>query len=162
MAACGGTQSAVFSLVQATVAPTASPTPTPSPAPTPSPTVDAVAAGKAYLAAVEAVKEIQCTLGPTQDLEVAKAQGATMADALRVFADAVRKIPMPAALEDDKQDLLRAVAASEQAERYLSTSATTGEFDARAVTADARSQESAAISNLIRGELGLPSSPGGC
>jgi hypothetical protein len=158
LAACGGTQSAVFSSVQPTVAPTA----TASPAPTPSPTVDAAAAGRAYLAAVEALKAIQCTLGSSQDFEVAKAESATMADALRVFADTLRKIAMPAGLEDDQQDLVRAVAASEQAERDLSTSITPGQFDTRAATVRARRQEAAAISNLIRGELGLESSPGGC
>lgn len=36
------------------------------------------------------------------DLEVAKAQAVTQADAFRAFADALRKIPMPAALEDDQ------------------------------------------------------------
>jgi hypothetical protein len=160
LAACGGTQSGVFSSVQATVTP--APTGSPTVAPTPSPTVDPAAAGRAYLAAVDALKAIQCTLGSSQDFELAKADAATMADALRVFADTLRKIAMPAGLEDDQQDLLRAVAASEQAARSLSTSVTPGEFDARADTADARMQEAAAISNLIRGELGLESSPGGC
>lgn len=162
LAACGGTQSAVFSSLQATVAPTATSTPTASPAPTPSPTVDPAAAGRAFLAAVAPLNALKCSQVATQDLEVAKGYEVAQADALRVLADVLRQIAMPADLEDDKQDLLHALAASEQAARFLADSATTQEFDARSVTADTRNNEAAAISNFIRAELGLESTTGGC
>ena len=142
----------------------ASPTLTPSPSPSPTP-FDIAATADGYLAIVEALNATACAQNPailSGDLATAQAGWAIVADADRVFADGLRQVEFPPELASAKEDMLRASAASEQSARALAAAATMEQYNAIIVQNDSTQREASSLSNYIRGELGLASTPGSC
>jgi hypothetical protein len=123
--------------------------------------------GQAYLAAVAVFNDAGCLYNgvvgsPQARIEELQAAASRQADASRVFADALRAIPFPPPLDEPARSVIESTAS---AESYLRSAAAATDYD-EVVThinnAFTAYTEGAAASNLLRGDLGLPSVSGGC
>lgn len=151
-----------------TPTPSATPTPTPLPTSTPSPSptpISRESVGEAFLDILDASNKIVCeenSAFDTNDLEQWKTAARNIADGVRVRTDAVRDLEFPPDLEEMKQSYVAVSATFEQVIRAQSAAATFQEWAALNEAVSEANLASAGAANLLRGELGLPSTPGSC
>ena len=133
--------------------------------PTPSPSVDPAAAGAGYLELAAAYNAVLCRQLPaldSGDLAQSKAAYAELAAANRVLADGLRAMQLPDSLADTKRELLMEIAAVERSMTDLANAGSVEEYNARWEALQATQAAAGDLSNFIRGELGIPSTPGSC
>ncbi len=148
------------------VAPSATPTtaPTSTPSPTPSPTPDVAAIGEQYTSIVDARNEVACRFNAAlsdspSDLALLQERAAAMADAERTAADALRAIEFPTDIQPMIDEAIAKDAALEAALRAFSAAPDLASANVELQRAIDVTRETSGNSNLIRGELGLPSVP---
>ena len=138
-------------------------TPTPTVEPTPAPTVDRAGAAQAYLELATAYNAVLCERSgalDAGDLEQSKGAQAAVAEANRTLADGLRAIEFPEELAATKQELLMAFAAVERTATALANAATVEDYNAMLAAHESNQGEAGELSNFLRAELGLESTPG--
>lgn len=130
--------------------------------PTPTPNMPALA--RRYERIAAKANKVACRFNEalaTSDLELIQERATQLANAQRVAADAMRKPNFPPELQAMVDEVIANRAALEAA--LLALAASTGVDAANEALERIRqvSDEGAATSNLVRGELGLPSEPVG-
>lgn len=148
----------------ASPSPSASPTPTVTPSPSPTP-ISRESVGVAFLDILDANNKIVCEANrafASNDLEQWKTAARNIADSVRVRTDNVREVEFPPDLADFKQSYIAASATFEQAIRAQSAASTFQDWTAVDNAVIDANLDSSAAANLLRGELGLPSTPGSC
>jgi hypothetical protein len=133
--------------------------------PTPQPSVDPAVAGAAYVELAAAYNAALCQQMPalnSGDLEQGKAAYGVLAAANRVLADGFRALQLPPELAETKQELVMAIAAVERSMTDLANAESVEEFNARLENLQGNQATAGDLSNFMRGELGVPSTPGSC
>lgn len=162
-AACSGTGPSGPSNPVATPAPTAAVTPGP-PTPAPSPTTLPLTQeelGRAYLACLApynaVVKVANETLfKSTTKLKAAKAAFSDLADATGTLDQCIRAIAWTEEYEADVKAKLKSDAATQVTEIQMSKATSWSVLNSYVKDFDKQVAASAAASNLLRGDLGLP------
>ena len=147
-----------------TLAMTPSPaaTPTETPTPTPEPTPDIEALGEQYLAIVLASNAVACDFNDAlsnapSDLALQQDRATALAEAERVAADALRSIDFPPDLQLLIDEQIANRATMEAALLAFAAAADWAAANEQFLRVVEASEAGSSGSNLIRGELGLPS-----
>lgn len=166
LAGCGTIVSETFSSV-GTSLPVASQPPASASrsASTPVPSVDRLAAGTAYKELADAYNATLCRQMAainSGDLAQAKAGYGALARANRTLADGLRALELPPELAIAKQRLVEAFAAVERSMTTIANAPSVEEFNTHLTTLQAYQAAAGDLSNFLRGELGITSTPGSC
>lgn len=137
----------------------------PTPTVTPEPTPDLAALGQTYLDAAHAANEVKCVVrpvltDPNATADELRAAAGQLADAYRIFADALRSTVWPPPIDEDARALIAALAAAESHLRTAHAATSYEDVVANLRAGGDSSAEASEAANLLRGDLGLSSVTG--